>query len=103
MTQLDANLNVEWRFQNTTIDSGHPNGYEWCINMAAIDSSGNVYVNSEDGNVYEIPQGHTGVFTTPTGKTFLNASVGAAYTPLSIGQDGRIYTQNNGHMIVVGN
>jgi hypothetical protein len=103
MTQLDANLNVEWRFQNTTIDAEHPNGYEWCINMAAIDSSGNVYVNSEDGNVYEIPQGHTGVFTAPTGKMFLNASVGAAYTPLSIGQDGKIYTQNNGHMIVVGN
>jgi hypothetical protein len=103
ITQLDANLNVEWHFQNTTIDSNHPNGYEWCINMPAIDSNGNVFVNSEDGNVYEIPQGNTGIFTTPLGKMFLDVSLGAAYTPLSIGQDGKIYTQNNGHLIVVGN
>jgi hypothetical protein len=27
----------------------------------------------------------------------------AAYTPLSIGQDGKIHTQNDGHLIVVGN
>jgi hypothetical protein len=103
ITQLDANLNVEWRFQNTTVDSSHPNGYEFCINMAAVDSSGNVYVNSEDGNAYEIPQGNTGTFTTPLSKMFLDASLGAAYTPLSLGQDGKLYTQNNGHMIVVGN
>jgi hypothetical protein len=103
ITQMDPNLNVEWRFQNTTTDSGHPNGYEFCINMAAIDSSGNVFVNSEDGYAYEIPQGHTGVFTTPLGKMFLDESLGAAYTPLSLGQDGKIYSQNNGHMIVIGN
>jgi hypothetical protein len=103
ITQLDANLNVEWRFQNTTIDDAHPNGYEWCINMPAIDSSGNVFANSEDGSVYAIPQGNTGVFTTPLGKMFLDVSLGAAYTPLSLGQDGKIYTQNNGHLIVVGN
>jgi len=103
VTQLDSNLKVEWRFQNTTIDSDHPNGYEWCVNMAAIDSHGNVYVNSEDGNAYAIPQGNSGVFTTPLGKMFLDISLGAAYTPLSIGQDGKIYTQNNGHLIVVGN
>jgi outer membrane protein assembly factor BamB len=52
ITQLDASLNIEWQFQNTTIDSDHPNGYEWCINAPAIDSAGTVYVNSEDGNVY---------------------------------------------------
>jgi hypothetical protein len=103
ITQLDANLNVEWHFQNTTIDSDHPNGYEWCINMAAVDSNGNVYVNSEDGNAYEIPQGNTGTFTTPLSKMFLDVSLGAAYTPLSLGQDGKLYTQNNGHLIVVGN
>jgi hypothetical protein len=103
MTQLDADLNIEWRFQNTTIDDQHPNGYEWCVNMAAIDTSGNVFANSEDGSLYAIQQGHTGVFSTPLGKTFLDVSLGAAYTPLSIGLDGRIYTQNNGHLIVVGN
>jgi hypothetical protein len=29
--------------------------------------------------------------------------VGAAYTPVSIGLDGKIYTLNNGDMFVVGN
>jgi len=103
ITQLDANLNVEWQFQNTTMDVAHPNGFEWCINMPAVDRNGNVYVNSEDGNIYELPQGHSGVFTTPTGQLFLNLALGAAYTPLSIGADGKLYTQNNGHLFVVGN
>ncbi len=103
ITQLDPNMNIEWQFRNTTIDANHPNGYEWCINMPAIDSSGNVYVNSEDGNIYVLPQGHSGIFTTPGGKMFLNIALGAAYTPLSIGPDGKLYTQNNGHMFVVGN
>lgn len=103
ISQLDANLNVEWSFQSTTIDAGHPTGYEWCINMPAIDQAGNVYVNSEDGNIYELSQGNQGVFTVPTGKMFLNLALGAAYTPLSIGADGKLYTQNNGHLFVVGN
>jgi len=28
--------------------------------------------------------------------------MGAAYTPLAIGRDGKIYTENEGHLIVVG-
>jgi hypothetical protein len=103
ITQLDPNMNIEWQFQNTTVDVAHPNGYEWCINMPAIDSGGNVYVNSEDGNIYVLPQGHSGIFTTPGGQMFLNVALGAAYTPLSIGPDGKLYTQNNGHLFVVGN
>ena len=103
ITQLNANMQVEWQFQNTTIDANHPDGYEWCTNMPAIDMNGNVYVNSEDGNVYVLPQGHVGVFNTPSSKLFLNLALGAAYTPLSLGSDGKIYTQNNGHMFVVGN
>jgi hypothetical protein len=103
ITQLDPNMNIEWQFQSTTMDPTHPNGYEWCINMPAIDSSGNVFVNSEDGNIYVLPQGHTGIFTTPGDKMFLNIALGAAYTPLSIGPDGKLYTQNNGHLFVVGN
>jgi hypothetical protein len=59
--------------------------------------------NSEDGNTYELPQGNCGVFTASTGKMFLNSAVGAAYTPLSIGSDGKAYTQNNGQLFVVGN
>jgi Viral BACON domain len=103
ITQLDANLNIEWQFQSTTIDADHPNGYEWCINMPAIDMLGNVYVNSEDGNVYELPQSFTGIFTAPSGKLFLNSAIGAAYTPISIGPDGKLYTQNNGQLFVIGN
>jgi len=103
ITQLDAKLNVEWQFQNTTIDAGHPDGYEWCINAPAVDSAGVVYVNSEDGNIYSLAQGNTGVFTTPQQQKFLKLAIGAAYTPLSIGADGRIYTQNDGHLLVVGN
>lgn len=103
ITQIDHNFNIEWQFQSTTIDANHPNGYEWCINMPAVDMDGNVFVNSEDGNIYELPQGNSGVFQTPTGKMFLNLALGAAYTPLSIGADGKLYTQNNGHLFAVGN
>jgi hypothetical protein len=86
ITQLDANLSIEWQFQNTTMDAMHPNGFEWCINMPAVDMSGNVFVNSEDGNIYALPQGHSGIFMTPTGQTFLNLALGAAYTPLWSGR-----------------
>jgi hypothetical protein len=116
ITQLDPNLQVEWKFQSTNTQScqrnangtlscvsDHPNGFEWCINMPAVDSNGNVFSNSEDGNLYVLSQGHTGVFTVPQSNLFLNLAVGAAYTPLSIGPDGRIYSQNDGHLFVVGN
>ena len=104
ITQLDPNLNVEWQFQSTNIQQpNNPNGFEWCINAPAIDMNGNVYVNSEDGNVYVLPQGNQGVFTQPSGKLFLNLALGAAYTPLSIGPDGKLYTQNDGRLFVVGN
>ena len=33
---------------------------------------------------------------------FLKSAEDAAYTPLSIGPDGKIYTQNDGHIFVVG-
>jgi hypothetical protein len=80
-----------------------PASFEWCINMPAVDANGNVYVNSEDGNLYMLTQGHMGIFTDPGGKIFLVLALGAAYTPLSIGPSGRIYTQNNGHFFVIGN
>lgn len=116
ITQLDPNFQVEWQFQSTNTQSchrnadgtlscvsDHPTGFEWCINMPAVDSNGTVYANSEDGNLYVIPQGHTGTFTAPQSQLFLNLAIGAAYTPLSIGSDGRLYTQNDGHLFVVGN
>jgi len=102
VSQLDANLNVEWSFKSTTIDKNHPNGYEWCVNAPVIDSKGLVYVTSEDGHVYSLPQGHKGVFTKPHQKIFLKEALGAAYTPLSIGEDGKVYSQNDGHLFVVG-
>ena len=65
ITELDEDLNVRWKFQNTNTEScqrnadgtlscvdNHPNGFEWCINAPAIDRDGTVYVNSEDGNLY---------------------------------------------------
>jgi outer membrane protein assembly factor BamB len=102
MTQLNRNLKPEWQFQSTTIiQPDHPNGFEWCINAPAIDANGTVYANSEDGNVYAIPQGNTGIFTTPKSKLFLKIAIGAAYTPLAIGA-GKLYTENDGFLFVVG-
>lgn len=101
ITQLNPSLQIEWQFQNT--NPGKPDGYEWCINMPAVDMNGTVYANSEDGSVYVIPQGNTGVFTQPQSSLFLNLALGAAYTPLSLGPDGKIYTQNDGHFYAVGN
>jgi outer membrane protein assembly factor BamB len=116
ITQLDPNLNVEWKFKNTnnqackrnpdgTItcvpnNSGTqwPNvGFEWCINAPVVDANGVVYANSEDGNLYAINQGGT-----LKANIFLQLALGAAYTPLAIGPDGKIYTENEGHLIVVG-
>jgi hypothetical protein len=110
ITQLDRDLHVEWRWQNTnplscSRDAGghvscvsdHPDGFEFCVNAPAIDRQGNVYNNSEDGNLYVVrPDG------TLREHLFLDLALGAAYTPVSIGADGRIYTQNDGHLFVVG-
>jgi hypothetical protein len=38
----------------------------------------------------------------PHQKIFLKEALGAAYTPLSIGGDGKVYSQNDGHLFVVG-
>lgn len=103
ITQLDANLNVEWQFQSTTIDALNPNGFEWCVNAPVIDADGVVYANSEDGNLYALPQGNVGVFTNPQGSLFLKQAIGAAYTPLALGPDGKLYAQNDGHLFVIGN
>ena len=36
------------------------------------------------------------------GRIFLNQALGAAYTPLSLGPDGKIYTENDGILFTVG-
>jgi hypothetical protein len=110
ITQLDPNLNVEWQVQNTNINAcgrdangqifcvpQQPNGFEWCVNAPAVDAAGNVFVNSEDGNIYQL--GQPGYVRQ---KLFLQLALGAAYTPVSIGPDGRIYAQNAGHLFAIG-
>jgi hypothetical protein len=110
VSQFSPNLTLEWSFQNTntqsctrnpdgtvTCVSDHPNGFEWCVNAAVVDSNGTVYANSEDGNLYAIGQG--GVLVQ---NIFQQLAIGAAYTPASIDGNGRIYSQNDGHLFVVG-
>jgi hypothetical protein len=110
VTQLSPNLNIEWTFQSTntqscvrqpdgslSCQSTHPNGFEWCVNAPLVDATGTVYANSEDGNLYAIGQG--GVLVQ---KMFQQLALGAAYTPASIDSSGRIYSQNAGHLFVVG-
>lgn len=97
ITQLDSNLKIEWQFKNTTIDSGHRNGYEWCVNAPAVDRNGTVYANSEDGSAYVINSDGT-----LEGKLFLRLAIGAAYTPIAVGPGGQIYTENDGDMFVIG-
>lgn len=102
VSQINPSMKVEWSFQNTDYTTTNPYGYEWCVNAPVIDRDGIVYVTSEDGSVYSIPQGHSGVFSTPLQQIFLLEALGAAYTPMSIGEDGREYSQNDGHLFVVG-
>lgn len=90
ITRLTADLTPEWQFEN-------PNGMEWCINAPAVDRNGVVHTNGEDGYLYTINQDGT-----LKQRIFLILASGAAYTPLSIGNDGKIYTQSNGHLFVVG-
>ena len=97
ITQLDPYMNVEWQFRNTSTDAAHSHGFEWCINAPAVDLVGNVYANSEDGSLYVLRQGGGLI-----GRILLNQALGAAYTPLSLGPDGRIYTENDGILFSVG-
>ncbi len=110
LTSLDPDLRPEWSYQNTNDQAceRQPDGsirctpsdekFEWCVNMVAVDRDGVVYANSEDGNLYAIDR--TG---TLVGRIFLKFALGAAYTPLAIGGDGLIYTQNDGALFVIGN
>jgi hypothetical protein len=110
ITQIDPDMNIEWSYRSVNTQSctrnfdgkvtcvrDRPNGFEWCVNAPVVDANGTVYVNSEDGNLYAIPQGGVGVTNI-----FQQLAIGAAYTPVSIGGDGRIYSQNDGHLFVVG-
>jgi outer membrane protein assembly factor BamB len=108
MTSLTPDLTPEWKYRNTNDQScertpdgivcePHHTGFDWCVNMVAVDSNGTLFANSEDGNVYAIDR--TGQLV---GRLFLKKALGAAYTPLAIGEDGLIYTQNNGTLFIIG-
>ena len=110
VTTLDANLTPEWSFRATNTEScarqpddtivcvdDHPDGFEWCINQPAVDAAGILYLNGEDGVLYAFDrQGQV------VGQIFLDTALGAAYTPVALGPDGVVYTQNNGHLFAVG-
>jgi hypothetical protein len=112
ITQLSPDLKVEWQYRSTNQQScsrdannnvtcvttgDHTPGFEWCVNAPAVDSNGTVFVNSEDGWLYAIGQGGK-----VKDKIFQQLAVGAAYTPASLGTDGKIYSQNSGHLFVIG-
>jgi outer membrane protein assembly factor BamB len=110
ITSLDADFVPEWSYRATNTEScvrggsgavtcvsDHPEGFEWCVNQPAVDAAGTVFANSEDGALYAFD---------PTGAIvehfFLDTALGAAYTPVAIGPNGIVYTQNNGHLFAVG-
>lgn len=97
ITQLNSNLVPEWQYQDATVGKGYPHGYEWCVNAAAVDVNGVVYADNEDGNLYAIQQGGSTVQ-----KIFLDRTINAGYTPVSIGGDGTIYAENAGHLLAIG-
>lgn len=110
ITQLSPELKAEWQYKNTnhkscvrhsngkvTCVSDHPDGFEWCVNAAGVDKNGTVYGNAEDAVVYAIKQGGL-----KSSSIFLNMAVPAAYTPVSIDNEGRIYVQDFGTMFLVG-
>jgi hypothetical protein len=110
ITQVDGNMVKQWSFGSTNNEScvrgaggtlscvpDHPTGFEWCVNAAAVDAYGTVYANSEDGRVYAILQG-----ATLAQSRFLQQSLGAAYTPVTVDGQGRTYTQNGGVLTVLG-
>jgi hypothetical protein len=90
VTQLNSDLQVEWQYKST-------DNFEWCVNAPAVDRDGNVYADSEDGYLYAIRQGGT-----LKDRIFLQSAIGAAYTPVSLGRDGKVYTENDGNMFVSG-
>jgi uncharacterized protein (TIGR03437 family) len=110
VTQVSPDMKIEWSFKSANTQScsrnpdgtlrcisDHPHGFEWCVNAPVVDANGVVYANSEDGNLYAIGQG--GGLKQ---RIFQQLAIGAAYTPASLGPDGKVYTQNDGHLFVVG-
>ena len=93
----NAELCAPARRHASSAPSDHPHGFEWCINAPAVDATGTMFANSEDGNLYAIgPDGQL------REHLLLDTALGAAYTPVSLDHVGRIYALNAGHLYVVG-
>jgi outer membrane protein assembly factor BamB len=104
VTQLSPQLKVEWQCRNPSRTVCREDGciteeagFEWCVNAPAIDARGTVYVNAEDGIIYALAQG--GILLD---RLSLAGPLGAAYTPLAIDAQGRVYAQTGGHLFAVG-
>jgi outer membrane protein assembly factor BamB len=110
VTQLSADLVPEWRYRNVntnicsrgtdglvTCSPGDPNGFELSVNAPLVDGNGVVYATSVDGNLYVVNQGG-GLRTS----VFLDTTLGAAPTPISINGTGELFVQNAGILFVVG-
>lgn len=104
VTQLNPQFQVEWQYRNPSRTACRPDGcvdeeagFEWCVNAPAIDARGTVYVNAEDGIIYALAQG--GVLLD---RLSLAGPLGAAYTPVAIDAQGRVYAQTGGHLFAVG-
>jgi autotransporter-associated beta strand protein len=82
------------------INEGYPNAVkEWCINTAAVDvATDSVYVNSEDGNIYQWNLA-TNTFSAVVNMT---DGIGEAYTPTLIGSDGSIYAIQDAELYNIG-
>jgi outer membrane protein assembly factor BamB len=104
ITQLSPQLQVEWQYRNPSRTACRADGcvdeefgFEWCVNATAIDARGTVYANGEDGILYAIAQGGILLNRFP-----LAGPLGAAYTPVAIDAQGRVYSQTGGHLFAVG-
>jgi len=97
ITQLDSNLVPQWQYKDPSVNKSHPDGFEWCVNAPAVDANGVVYGNNEDGYLYAVQPGGT-----QAQRIFLDRTINAGYTPVSLGSDGMIYGENAGHLIAIG-
>lgn len=89
LSQLSPTLVPEWH--------SAPAPDEWCVNGPALDSEGTVYAPNEDGHLYAIRQGGA-----VRDRILLARAIGAAYTPVSLAGDGRVFTLNYGRLFVAG-
>lgn len=89
ITQLSPQLVPEW--------TSEPAPDEWCVSAPAVDQDGTVFAANEDGHLYALRQGGA-----VRDRILLARAIGAAYTPVAIGGDGRVFALNYGRLFVVG-